>query len=85
MSVVYFDQLWGAVRTQKLVKILFWAVFNLLDENQKQGKMFEKQCFSYTLKVHHSNWTRHCLVNGGILSTEKVEKVLKKLVKIHNT
>ena len=28
ISVVYFDQLTGNVHTQKLVKTLFWAVFN---------------------------------------------------------
>ena len=29
LGVVYFDQLLGAARTQNLVKILFFAVFNL--------------------------------------------------------
>ena len=41
---VYLDQLLGAVRTQKLVKILFWGCFQtfLLIFNEKSLKNYKK-------------------------------------------
>ena len=39
--VVYFDPLSGAVGTQKLVELLFSAVFNLFDKNQQKKDKFQ--------------------------------------------
>ena len=65
MHVVYFEQLSGAVRTQKLVKILFWTVCNLFlhfkhlsvifgRNQEKTFKNVRKNCvFSNSLKLVH--------------------------------
>ena len=63
VCVVYFDQLLGAVSTQKLVKLLFPALFNLFcsfqtffsdftDEiNKKRLKKNKKMVFVYSSKL----------------------------------
>ena len=59
MPVVYFDQLLGAVRTQKLVKLLFSAIFNLFcsfqaffsEINKIRLKKNKRNVFLYTLRA----------------------------------
>ena len=60
---MYFDKLLGAVRTQKLVKLFFSAVFKLFcsfetffsdfrrEINKKRLKRTKKKCFCLLLKA----------------------------------
>ena len=63
LTVVYFNQLSGAVRTRKLVKLLFFSHFQVFlfififfsdfmpEINQKHLKMNKKMCFCLLLKA----------------------------------
>ena len=53
--VVYFDQLLGAARTQKLVKTLFSAVFNHYDLKLMKKSALNKQII---LPVEHRSYNR---------------------------
>ena len=99
LGVVYFDQLLGAARTRKLVKILFWAVFNLFCSFQTffsdfsseiKKKPLKKQHFKLLFKAgRHANAGR--LQKRLKMAQKKYFNQLsgmcsnRKLVKIHNT
>ena len=62
LRVVYFDQLLGVARTQKLVELLFSAVFNLFcsfqtffsdftAEIKKKSEKEQKTCFCLLLRA----------------------------------
>ena len=72
--VVYFDQFSGAVCTRKLVKILFWAVFNL--KRRKKVENYINKYFNQLLGARstHKLVEIHNMLVQWLMISEAVAK-----------